>query len=113
MTHRPYVLDKEEFDELVNSVIRLGSDEVYDAMRRRAFTKIKQVRYADEILMDQHLTILGKARKLIIKNEDDKELYKTLCDLASMLRKLAHEIHREYLRMNAERDSLRFLHIVR
>lgn len=112
MTRVTYVLKKEELEILLNGMIAHGTDKTYIAMKNRTVIAMQQIEDADEILMDQYDTVLKKARSLNAENNDEK-LQKTLYQLASLLRILAHEIYREYLKAGKERGSKRFLHIVK
>jgi len=113
MTRTPYILKEEELEILLNGITTRGADETYKAMKNRTFMAIQQIDDADEILMDQYDTVLKKARNLNVENEDSEKLQKILYHLASILRILAHEIYREYLKAGKERDNERFLRLVK
>ena len=113
MTRKPYILKEEEIEILLNGIIEFGIDETYERMKYRALAGMKQSADVDEILMDQADTVLKRARNLSTDDESGAELLKSLYQLSAMLRMLAHEIYREYLKTDQERDNKRFLRLVK
>ena len=112
-THTPYILKEDELEILLDGIVTRGVDETYEAMKARSLGAAQKIPDADEILMDQADTVLKRARNLEIKNEEDEELLKTLYKLHGVLRILSHEIYREYLKTDKERDNERFIRLVK
>jgi hypothetical protein len=112
MTRKPYTLSEEEIEVLIDGIMKHGDEATYMQMKYKTLISMDKKDDLDEMLMDMHETILARARKSSTENKIDKELRKILYQLASMLRILAHEIYREYIKNGKSRDSERFLRLV-
>lgn len=109
MSYKPYKIKEEEISALLFGLTEYGEEDTYFKMKLKIIVAMEDNDYMDQNLLDMHETVLKKARNT------DKELFqmkKNLYTLASMLRILAHEIHKGYKRESPERDSKRFLHLV-
>ena len=112
MTRKPYMLKEEEIEVLVSGMMEHGVQATYDRMFDRAIKTMKVTDDMDEMLMDMHDTVLIRARDFVVENDNDKELRKTLYQLANMLRTLGHEVYYKYIKAGKERDNDRFLRLV-
>lgn len=112
MTRESYIMPEEEIEILINGIIEHGDEETYSRMRDKTLFIIDKKDDVDEMLMDMHETVLIRAREVVVENEGNQELQKILYQLASILRILAHEIYRTYIRNGSSRDSERFLRLV-
>lgn len=109
----PYTLKENELEMLLNGMTKYGADKTFDVMKKRSLASMEDTKDSDEILMDQYETVLKRARGLSIENEEDEQLQKSLYQLSSLLRVLAHDIYREYLKTDKERNNKRFLRLVK
>lgn len=94
----------------MSGMINLGEKETYAKMKERMLAAKEQNQEADEICMDMYESMLQRARSFV-SDENDKsmlDIKQTLYQLASMLRTLAHEMHRLYSKKD---ESGRFLEI--
>lgn len=109
----PYILKEQEMEMLLNGMAKYGADKTYEVMKKRSLASMEDVTDTDEVLMDQYESVLKRARELTVESDDDKELQNSLYQLSSLLRVLAHEVYREYLKIDKERDNERFLRLIK
>lgn len=108
MIRKPYTLKEEELKHLVDGIKNHGVEETQEQMRQRVLLAMAYDPNMDESLMDMYDSVLKRARSPVVGEEDKKILY----TLSSMLRILAHEAHRTYIKAGKEKDNTRFLHLV-
>lgn len=113
MELRHYVLKEEEINMFVQSIIKYGDNETYNKMLAKSLVVMNETDNADEMLMDMHQTIIKRARNIGESNDDEKSIKSVYYRLASILRILAHQIQREYIKKGYNKDSERFLRLVR
>jgi hypothetical protein len=96
MVRHKYVLSEDEIRTLMSGVINLGAKDTYSKMKERMLASIDQGQEADEICMDMYEGMLNRARTFGADNEDKSttDIRQTLYQIASMLRTLAHEMHK-------------------
>jgi hypothetical protein len=103
----------EEIQMLVSGLIEHGPEETFNKMRAKAFMSMDQKNDVDEIFLDMSETLSRKAKEELDNDSDDNpSLSNIYSTLAFMLRRLAHEVHRKYIKKGEERDSSRFLRLV-
>lgn len=112
MTREPYILKAKEIQSLVAGLAAHGPQLTYEQMRKRATQAMENANDVDEMFLDMHEYMLKKARELEVEDDDDLKLQIFYYTIASMLRKLAHEIYRAYLKLGKERASNRFIRLV-
>lgn len=108
MTRKPYILKEEEINTLVRGIVDHGDEETYSRMRDKSLVAMKSDDDVDEMLMDMHETMLNRARG-VGDGPEYTEVKKTLYQLASMLRILAHYINKEYRASGKKKSGERFL----
>jgi len=108
MNRTPYILKTDEIDTLLNGMITHGEEETYDKMRDKALFAMGKTKDIDELFMDMHEGMLKRARKY----DDTEEAKAVFYALSAMLRRIAHEVNRKYIRDGKEDSSPRFLRLV-
>lgn len=104
----PYILKTGEIDALMAGLAAHGPQQTYEQMLVRATLAMGTADDIDDMFLDMYESMLKQARTV----DNDKQLRDSLYLLASMLRKLAHEIHAAYLHLGKNKDNTRFLRIV-
>jgi hypothetical protein len=112
---RKYVLSEEEIRSLLSGIVQIGPKETYEKMKERmlAAREHEGMQDVDEMCMDMYDSMLIRARSFGC-DDDDKEgqdIRATLFQIASMLRTLAHELHRTCYK-NKPINTKRFLELV-
>jgi len=110
----PYILQEAEVQTLLHGMVNYGPEETYNRMKEKAVKAMSDNEYMDEMFMDMYEAMLKRAREFNYDEEDNdgKELQVVLYKLASMLRKVAHDVYRMYLKEGKDRNSPRFLRLV-
>ena len=109
----PYIMSEDEIQALIAGFISHGLDETYVRMKTRALFVMDKTDDLDQEFLDRSTTLLNRGRKELAKDDDDAIFYqKMYYTLSFMIRKLAHEIHREYIKRGKPRNSERFIHLV-
>jgi hypothetical protein len=103
-------MKEEEVQILVSGFMENGPEETFNRMRAKAFISMDQKNDVDEIFLDMSETLSKKAKEEL--GNDNLLLFNIYNTLAFMLRRLAHEVYRKYIRMGEERDNSRFLRLV-
>lgn len=111
MTRKPYTLPEQEIEILISGLMEHGDEETYNRMRDKTLSVIDKKDDLDEMLMDMYETMITRARESVVENEKDKELQNILYQLASILRILAHELYRTYIKNGKGRDNERFIRL--
>ena len=102
----------EEIQTLIAGLITNGPEDTYNRMRAKSFMSMDQKDDIDEILLDMSDAFSKKAKEeLDNDSDDDPSLFNIYSTLAFMLRRLAHEIYRKYIRKGEGRDNERFLRL--
>jgi len=111
MNRTPYIMKEEEIQALIAGFIKYGPEDVYIKMKTKALFVMDKIDDLDEEFLDRANLLLIRGKKELYNNSEDslKNIYYTL---AFMLRKLAHEIYRKYIKNGRLRDNDRFLRIV-
>ena len=113
MNRPAYIMREEEIMALVAGFVKYGPDDIYIKMKTKALFVMDKVDDLDEEFLDRSIALLSKARREDNNIEDDeishRDIYYTL---SFMLKKLAHEIYREYIKKGEDRNSNRFLRLV-
>lgn len=115
MSRVAYIMKEKEIMALVVGFIKCGPEDTYIKMKTKALFVMDKVDDLDEEFLDRSIILLSKARQEQDEDNDDseeishKDIYYTL---SFMLRKLAHEINREYIKRGKTRNSNRFLRLV-
>jgi len=107
-------MSENDIEAMVAGFIKLGPEDVYNKMRAKALLVMDKMKDLDDEFLDRSNTLLAKARQEAeaTKEEDSDSLERIYYTLSFMLRKLAHEIYRKYLRKGETRDNGRFLRLV-
>ena len=110
----PYVLQEAEVQTLLHGIINHGPKETYDKMKEKAITAMSNDVYVDEMFLDMYETILKRARELHQneKDSDEGELQLVLYQLSSMLRTIAHDVYRMYIKKGKNKNSPKFLRLI-
>ena len=106
----PYILQEAEIQTLLHGMANYGLKETYNRMKEKAIGAMSNDDYVDEMFLDMYETILKQARELNQEEKDERELQLILYQLSSMLRTIAHDIYRMYLKK--EKNSPRFLKLI-
>lgn len=111
MNRTPYIMKEEEIRALIAGFVKYGSEDIYIKMKTKALFVMDKIDDLDEEFLDRANILLMRGRKELHDDNEDslKDIYYTL---SFMLRKLAHEIYRKYIKNGRIRDNDRFLRIV-
>ncbi len=111
MNRTPYIMKEEEIQALIAGFIKYGSEDIYIKMKTKALFIMDKVDDLDEEFLDRANILLMRGRKELHDNSEDslRDIYYTL---SFMLRKLAHEIYRKYIKNGRVGDNDRFLRII-
>lgn len=115
MTHKPYIMKIEEIQVLVAGLVSHGANDTYNRMKAKSILSMDQKDDIDEMLLDMSETMLQKGREdlgSVVEREGEPTVSSIYYSLAFMLRKLAHEIYRLYIKKGKKRDSNRFIRLV-
>lgn len=121
MIRKPYIMKMEEMQTLIASLVTKGAEETYARMRAKAFMAMDKTADIDEMFLDMSETFLKKGRsELESSDEEDEEveddgrptLISIYYTVAFLLRRLAHEVYRRYIKMGKQRDNDRFIRLV-
>ena len=113
MSHNSYIMRTEEIEILISGLIEHGPVETFNKMRAKAFMAMDKKNDVDEIFLDMSETLSKRAKEELDNDSDDNpSLSNIYSTLAFMLRKLAHEIYRKYIKIGEERDNSRFLRLI-
>jgi len=113
MSRDTYIMKVEEIQTLIAGLITNGPEDTYNRMRAKAFMLMDQKEDADEFFLDMSETFSKKAKEDIENDSsEDPSLSNIYSTLAFMLRKLAHEVYRKYIKKGDRRDNSRFLRLV-
>lgn len=111
MTEREkYVLTDVELNNLLVGIEKFGVDKTYMAVKSKAFGAISCVESIDEMLMDQYDSVIEKARSY---DQTDIHTISNLYSIASILRRVGHQLYRQLLRSEMRKESDRFLNIIK
>lgn len=113
MNRQPYILKGEEISLLLSKLSNDGEQELYKSMKHKASVNIQCVNDLDEIFLDMSNTFVSMARDVDIDNEELNKIRQMYLVLSFLLRRLGHEIYREYTKHGkTDRSHDRFLHVV-
>jgi hypothetical protein len=102
----------EEIQILVIGLIDNGPEETYNKMRAKAFMSIDTRSDVDEMFLDMSEILSKKAKEEVDNdNDDNPSLANIYSTLSFMLRRLAHEVYRKYIKMGDKRNNERFLRL--
>lgn len=108
-----YILSEKEIESLLEGYASVGPDAMYEKLKVRAMANIKSRDDIDELLLDQAESMLKRGRDIMPEDTDNKETVVVDCySVYFIMRKLAHQIYREYEKMGKKRNSNRFLRLV-
>ncbi len=107
MASGKYILKEDELISLVNEVKNNGPEKTYDKLKEKINLVVDFDDNLDSMLMDMHDSVLQRAR---ICAEDDKNI-DTLYSITVILRRLAHQIHRAYIKRGKDKSNNNFLHV--
>jgi len=100
---------EDELEPLIDGIVNFGFNETYAEMKTKIPSIIECVEDADEVLLNQSNVVLQKARSVCpFDSEEGKILYK----ISFLLRKLAHEIHRIYIKLGKVKKHEGFLYLM-
>jgi len=103
----------EEIQILVSGLIEHGPEETYNRMRAKAFLSMDKKKDIDEVFLDMSEALSKRAKDEIESDSDENpSLANIYSTLAFMLKRLAHEIYRKYIKLGDERDNKRFLRLI-
>ena len=114
MTRKKYIMSPEEMETLSSGLLSDGPDEVYVRMKAMGTFAMSKKDDVDEMFLDMSEAMLEKSREEASDEENEegiiiKKIYYTL---SFLLRRLAHEIYRKYIKNGKERSNNRFLRLV-
>lgn len=112
MSRKKYVLKTEEIEALLRGMVENGPDETYKRMKEKALASIEKMKDLDEMFMDMSEDFLDRARIEPGEDENGKQLKDTFYILNSMLRILAHEVNKIYIKNGKEKIGNRFIRLV-
>lgn len=120
MSRKPYIMKIEEIKTLIASLIANGAEETYARMRVKAFMAMDGSDDIDEMFLDMSEACLKKGREELEmpdeeenNKEDDRPVLSNIYyTLAFLLRRLAHEVYRRYIKKGKQRDSNRFIRLI-
>ena len=109
-----YIMSENEIGAMVAGFIKFGPEDIYNKMRAKALLVIDKMKDLDDEFLDRAETLLVKARQEseTVKENERDSLERIYYTLSFMLRKLAHEIYRKYLKKGEKRDNGRFLRLI-
>jgi hypothetical protein len=107
---KKYTISEEEVRSLLAGIVQLGPKETYIKMKERMLAAKEDIQNVDEMCMDMYDDMLIRARAFNYDDEEGKEIQIVLFQIASMLRVLAHELHRTY--KDKMINTKRFLELV-
>lgn len=110
-TREKYIIKTKEVNSLLAGLVAHGPERTYEQMKLRATRAMEASDDVDEMFLDMAESMLKKARNTRVK-KDEQSTKPYFYTLASMLRRLAHEINRAYIRTNRKADSVRFIRLV-
>lgn len=111
--HKKYIMKEEEIQILIAGLITNGPEDTCNRMRARAFISMDQKDNIDEIFLDMSEIFSKRALDDIENNSDnDPSISNIYSTLSFMLKKLAHEVYRKYIKKGDKRDNSRFLRLV-
>jgi hypothetical protein len=103
----------EEIQMLVAGLMSNGPEDTFNRMRAKAFMSMDQKDDVDEIFLDMSEALSERAKEDIESDSDENpSLSNIYSTLAFMLKRLAHEVHRKYIKKGEKRDNDRFLRLV-
>jgi len=108
----PYSISEDEIKKLISLFISAGEAKTYNITKSNLFFSINTFDDLDEKILDMSDSFLELGREEKKKSNEDLILSKTYYSLSYILRKIAHEIYRKYIRSGKERDNKRFLRLV-
>jgi len=106
-----YILKVDEIKSLVSGLISHGPGQTYEQMRRRAIQAMGKSDDIDEVFLDMYESMIKRARSIKVEDDEDKQRQIFYYTIAHMLRRLAHEINRVYLKLGKKRYSKRFIRL--
>ena len=113
MVRSPYIMKVEEIQILVTGLLEHGPEETYNKMRAKAFLSMDAKNDVDETFLDMSETLSRKAKEELDNDSDeDPSLSNIYSTLSFMLKRLAHEVHRKYIKKGDKRDNSRFLRLI-
>lgn len=111
MTRKPYIIKDAEVGTLVASMLSGGGTETLSRLRGRALLSMDAHDDMDEIFLDMSDSFREKGL-LELDKEGDVPMASIYYTLAFILRRLAHEIYRKYIKNGVQRDNERFIRLV-
>jgi hypothetical protein len=108
---KKYVIKKDEINSLVSNIISNGTDDTYTKMCAKIFLAIDDKVDLDEMLMDMADETLEKARKESEK-KNNEIITSAYYSLHFILRKLANQTYRKYIKKGIKKESTRFLNLI-
>lgn len=110
-TREKYIIKTKEINSLLAGLVAHGPEKTYAQMKIRATRAMETADDVDEMFLDMSESMLKKARNARTKKgeQSTKPYFYTL---ASMLRRLAHEINRAYIKSNRKVENTRFIRLV-
>ena len=100
------VITTEEIQTLVSGLILHKEDGLYSHMCAKALLLMSSLDDVDEMFLDMSDSALHYARE---QDEGDARDYYTV---SFLLRRVAHQVYRKYIREGKQRESERFLRSV-
>lgn len=97
----------QELEVIIKNLQLHGQEEIFTNMRSKALFVMDQVDDMDEVFLDMSDDVLKKARK-----EEDEHRKKDLYVISFLLRRVAHQVYRKYIKGGKQRLSERFLRSV-
>lgn len=108
-----YILSEKEIESLLEGYVTVGPAAMYEKLKTRAMANIDSRDDIDELLLDQSEAILKRGRETVPEDVDNKKEIVSHCySIYFIMKRLAHQIYREYKKMGKERKSDRFLRLV-
>ncbi len=101
-------MDQQEIQTLITGISQQGAQKLYDLIKTNGMAMMATQYNLDETIMDRYENFLELART----NEDEttRNIYYSL---ASLMRKLAEEIHRMYIKQGHKKEGSRFLRLIK